>query len=349
MFTALDHLIPTPQIEGASKDTQSAINLIGMIAKGAVVGGLFHGTTEVRSEWFPDVLEKFGLKKLQDHGLPDVVEVSPKQLAKLQGKEIAPAVIDAKGVSEVPKSEKSVPPQKQKDFLADLGLDKEKVDAAIANGLSMKVPIEKLMKIATKSEEDFNLLSGKNAMEPFAGTGETRTSTLAAGVEQKAIENKLSKGFGELPEYKAVNMEEQAKLANDFMNKSPEMARKVALGQVEAHKGVIPEAVFVAVENKAIAEGDANTLRDLATGSKLTTEATAMGQRIATLATRDPESPTGAIKEVLKAREERGQKNLGKKKIEKAKAEVVKEIKAEASKTKVTKQDWASFIKSLEC
>ena len=67
-------------------------------------------------------------------------------------------------------------------------------------------------------------------------------------------------------------MEEQAKLANDFMNKSPEMARKVALGQVEAPKGVIPEAVFVAVENKAIAEGDANTLRDLATGSKLTTD-----------------------------------------------------------------------------
>jgi hypothetical protein len=338
-YTALDHIIPTPQIQGATKDEQASINLMGMIAKGAFLGGLFHGATKVQSEWFPDVLEKFGFKKLKENGLPDVVEVKPEQLIKLKGeqpKEPTPAVT----------------PQ-QKDFTEPLGLKPDTVENAIANNSSVKVPIEKLINIGTKSEEDFNhvagILSGKQALEPVQGTGEVKTSKLAQGVEAKAIENKLTKGFSDLPEYRAVNMEEQAALAGKLLNKDPELARKIAMGDEPAPKDIIPEAVFVAVENKAIAEGDANTLRDLATGSKLSTEATAMGQRIATLATRDPESPTGAIKDILAAREERAQKSLGRKSLQKAKTDVAKEIKTELKKPRITKQDWESFIKSLEC
>jgi hypothetical protein len=337
VFTALDHIIPTPQFPNATKDEQASINLIGMIAKGAVVGGLFHGATKVNSEWFPDVLEKFGYKKLKENGLPDVIEVKPEQLIKLKGQELNP---------------EGKPIIGQRDFTPNLGLKSEIVDHAISNNLSVKLPAEKLLKIATNNPDDFakasEILSGKQPLEPI-GTGEVKTSTLASGVEQKAIENKLTQGFGDLPEYRAMNMEEQAKLASDFLKKDPELAQKVAMGDALAPKEITPEAIFVAVENKAIKEGDASTLRDLAVNSKLTTEATAMGQRIATLATRDPESPTGAIKDLLKVREERVKKDLGRKSIEKAKSDVVKEIRSEIKKPRIQKQDWASFIKSLEC
>lgn len=175
------------------------------------------------------------------------------------------------------------------------------------------------------------------------GEGATKTSSLAKSLEAKAIEKDLTKGFGELPEYKTANMKEQAKLAMDLLEKDPDLARRIAMGEQAPPKGLIPEAVLTAVENRAIARGDIATIRDLATKSELSLEATGMGQRIRTLAERNPDSPVGAIAEIKALREA---------KVKDAPKKIRQEsdiIRAEIRKRAPTKETWSSFVDSLKC
>lgn len=179
-------------------------------------------------------------------------------------------------------------------------------------------------------------------------TPEVKIRGLARGVEEKAIENKLTSSFGDLPEYQTVNMKEQATKAQDLLLKDPEKARNIAMGNELAPDGILPESLFVAVENKAVKEGDVATLKDLAQSSGLTAEATTMGQRIRTLAERDPESPVTAINEVVKAREQMAQKRLGKETRKIHKTELAS-LKEHIKKTIPTKENWADFIRSIQC
>lgn len=181
-------------------------------------------------------------------------------------------------------------------------------------------------------------------LKPIEGTGETKVRGLSQGVEAKAIENKLTSNFGDLPEYQAVSMAEQAQRASDLITKDHETAKSIALGEKAPPKGVLPESVFVAVENKAIAEGDVQTLQDLA-NSKLSASATTMGQRIRTLGERDPTSPVGAIQEVQKARADA----LQNKDIAKQVQEGIKQIQDSIKSVKTTKETWGSFVDSITC
>lgn len=180
------------------------------------------------------------------------------------------------------------------------------------------------------------------------GTGETATRGLSAGVEAKAIENKLTQGFGELPEFQRLSMAEQAKKAADILESDYARAKDIAMGKELPPADLLPESVFVAVENRAIKQGDVATLRDLATQSSLTTQATTMGQRIRTLAERDPESATGAISDILKVREVAAERRMRRPPKE-AQKSVVGEIKTSMEKSVASKQTWESFIKDLEC
>jgi hypothetical protein len=185
---------------------------------------------------------------------------------------------------------------------------------------------------------------------PIEGTGETKTSGLAQGVQEKAVEAKLTRGFGDLPEYKTVNMKDQAAKAVDLVTNNYDQALRIAMGQEKAPEGILPESVFVAVENKAHSENDVNTLRDLATQSSLTSEATTMGQRIRTLAERDPESPVGVIKDLQSAREKAATEKLGKGgNLDKAKASIAEDIKTEIKKAAPKAKDWSSFVDSIKC
>lgn len=185
-----------------------------------------------------------------------------------------------------------------------------------------------------------------SGLEPFKGTGETKTRGLSLGVFEKAVENKLSEGLHDLPEYKTVNMAEQAKSAVDLVNKDYEMAKRIAMGEETAPKNVIPEAVYNAVEMKATSEGDAQTISNLAKSS-LTTEATTMGQRIRTLAERNPESAVGAIKDLEKTRGESVKRKV--KDVAKVTKDEIANIKEEIKKATPKKGDWSAFIDSLGC
>lgn len=179
------------------------------------------------------------------------------------------------------------------------------------------------------------------------GTGEKKVRGLSAGVDATAVENKLTSGFGDLPEYKVMDIKAQAQKALDLIKADYERAKRVALGQETSPQGLHPEAVFTAVEAHATKMGDVRTLRDLATRSHLTEAATSMGQRIKLLDERNPDSPVKAIRDVAKAREEAAKRST--KDVKKVIKDTAKDIKAEVDKAKPKKQDWQTFIRELQC
>lgn len=209
--------------------------------------------------------------------------------------------------------------------------------------------------VSAKSEKKPVVPKNEKKVSIIEGSGKAKTRSLALGVEQTAIKNRLTSEFGDLPSYKEVKMADQAIKAAALIQADPIKAKDVAMGKVPPPHGILPESVFVALEEKAIKEGDISTLRDLAMNSTLTGEATLMGQRLRTLGERDPESPIAAIKAIARARENAVLKHMKKIKIKKAatiateKKVVIKEIKEHIKKVRPTKADWGSFIESLKC
>lgn len=176
------------------------------------------------------------------------------------------------------------------------------------------------------------------------GEGEIRVSKLAKGVEARAVAEKLIKSFGDLPEYQRVSVDNQAERVTKLINEDWDTAVNIALGREESPYGLLPESVFIAVENKALEDGSVDLLRQLATSPR-TSEATAMGQRIRMLAERNPDSAVNNIREVYNERKKASEKRGYNK--EKEVAKVRKEVDNEVKK--VSKYDWKSFIDSIEC
>lgn len=172
-------------------------------------------------------------------------------------------------------------------------------------------------------------------------------SKLAKGVEAKAIEAKLTEGFGSLPEYSKVQVADQANRAAELLKSDPAKASRIALGEEPPPNGLLPESVFVAVENQALKHGDVNLIRDLAIRSSLSTEATGMGQRIRMLAERNPNSAVSVIRDVQTARQARATKEFGD--PAKARIEIQNQIKAEIQKAAPKIRDWHSFLESIQC
>ncbi len=148
---------------------------------------------------------------------------------------------------------------------------------------------------------------GGSRLTPIEGTGETRTRGLATSTarvaERRGVEDDISTLWGDLPEYRRISIKDQATQALDFLGRDPEAALRVALGDEPAPSGLHPEAVFVALRNKARAEGDVGLIHDLATGG-LTEQATTMGQRLRLLAENDPEDPVAKIRRISDKRSE---------------------------------------------
>ncbi len=183
--------------------------------------------------------------------------------------------------------------------------------------------------------------------ENFPGK-EFKTRGVSQSVSDRAVAEKLSKPFKDLPEYATMDMKEQSRMAVDLLKQNPEQARKIAMGEEAPPAGLTPEIVFKAVENKAVAEADVATLQRLANESALTREGTIMGQRIAALGQRDPESPVAAMKEIREAREARVKK-IYKQEIREVQKQEAKSLKETLKKAAPTKETWASFVQSLQC
>lgn len=200
-------------------------------------------------------------------------------------------------------------------------------------------------------------------LKAVEGTGDLQTRGLSEHVEAKAIEDGLVDNFGDLPEYRTLSMADQAAQAAKLIDSDYQTAKDVAMGLRQPPKGVLPESVFVGVEKRALAEGDVETLRQLATQSRLNTAATTMGQRIRTLGERDRTSPVGAIQEVQAAREADLARRTD---VEAAKKAAVADMKAEIRNASEDREaaeasrsptvaagakptPWNEFISSITC
>lgn len=181
-------------------------------------------------------------------------------------------------------------------------------------------------------------------LRPVEGTGETRVRGLAAGVEEKALENKLTEGFGDLPEYKTLNMADQAQKAIAFVGQDFEAAKDVAMGRKQPPPGLAVASVFKAVEDAATNKGDVKLISDLGQRSKVLAQITTMAQNIRVLAERDPISPVGAIQELQRARTEAYGAGL-----DTAHAQTVKDIKDTMGKAASPVSKWEQFIQSIAC
>ena len=186
--------------------------------------------------------------------------------------------------------------------------------------------------------------------QPFTATEKAKPVGLAKSVEAVAINKGLVKFFEEIPEFNTVNIKEQAALASKLINEDYEKAKRVALGTEVAPSGVIPEMVLAAVSNKAVRDGDVETLRDISVMSSLTREATIMGQRIRALGELGDQSPVKAIQGVVSAREKTfaKRKKRGLKSTRKAEVANVKESIRKA-RPKNGAKALSDFISSLQC
>lgn len=169
---------------------------------------------------------------------------------------------------------------------------------------------------------------------------------LAKSVDRDAIASGLKSGLGNLPEYRHMDMNEQAKMAGDLIKRDPELAMKVALGEVPSPvHGLHSESVYTAIRIAARDAGDVEVLRQLATQSSIVSDATTLGQRIKALDSGQETDPVSIIQDVKAARE----KSVGTKKIAKETKIIADDIKNSIKKSSSGRVSWEEFVKEIQC
>jgi hypothetical protein len=176
---------------------------------------------------------------------------------------------------------------------------------------------------------------------------ELTPSKVAKSVEAKAVEEKLTKGFGDIAGYEKITIKEQAEKTANLLNDDFDNAIKMVKGEIPVNEGIKPEMLIKTVEDYAQAKGDVNLLRELAK-SPLVSETSAHAQALRILAERNPESALANIQKVAKERAVSFEKKSGKT-IDKATKEITDEIKTKVKQKIPTKQDWTKFIEEIKC
>lgn len=221
-------------------------------------------------------------------------------------------------------------------------------------GMTEEEAFDYAMTLPVKSDESVKRLpeiadlKGKLKQIESEYDAYVKKNGLAVGVRKKAIKNGLRMSFGDMPEYEMVNIDEQTDEALKLLVADKTYALDIALGKVDPPPGLLPESVFIAVENDALSRGDTDVLRQLATESALVSDATAMGQRIRMLAERNPYSPTSAMDKVAKVRKLNIEEKTGKK-VSQLTKETVSDIQSEITKAQPKKSEWGLFIDSITC
>lgn len=169
------------------------------------------------------------------------------------------------------------------------------------------------------------------------GSGVTKVSKLAAD-----IADTLEKQHEGLPTYETTPgfMKDQADKALNLMNTDPTYASDIAMGKRPPPQGLREGSVFTAMETKAKASGDYQTLDDLSR-SPLASEASMLGQRVKAFDSgENSTSPVKAIREVRQARATpRAQEEASR-----VSARVQTAIRRQN-----TPKSWGDFVKSIEC
>ena len=204
-----------------------------------------------------------------------------------------------------------------------------------------------------KAEGKGEVTTEKSSLaEPVAEAGKGKVSKIAESINAKAIEQGLTKGFGQLAEFTPMVIKEQAQISTDLINNNIDEARQMVRGEKALPDRLNGVSLIKAMEEVVKKTGDGELALELA-NSPLVSETSVAGQTLRAAAERDQESAVIAIEELKKVREKA--KGFD---IKKAKDRTVTEIdnsikKAEtegfSKKQFSNKQTWVDFINSIRC
>lgn len=179
-------------------------------------------------------------------------------------------------------------------------------------------------------------------VDPTAGD---TVSGNAARIEAVALEKKLTDTMGDLPQYKSINMKEQATEAVNLIARDKQLALDVIDGKTHPPGNLKAQSVHQALEDLAIKERDGALLTKLAK-SNVNTELSESAQNLRIAAERDPHSAVEQIRQIRDARLKRAEKRA-KTSVSKYAKDVKKKV--DAATPKPSKQDWKSFVEELTC
>lgn len=185
-------------------------------------------------------------------------------------------------------------------------------------------------------------------LRAFSETPEPKTpSKIGQSIERKAIEDNLTKGFEGVAGYDKITIADQARRASDLVNKDFELARKVVRGEEPLPANLRGTALITAMEQRIKKTGDAELAYELA-NSPLVSRTSAAAQELRLAAERQPDSLALKLRELRQIREDAVKKRTGQDVDTAIKKEVGK-IKEETKKTIPKREDWSSFIDSIQC
>lgn len=254
-------------------------------------------------------------------GAPDTARVAQYKSDIEAGKPIEPIIV-------------------KRDSSGNLGIEdgKHRYEAAKQAGLT-KIPVA--------NPEELNTPTPKapEVVTPKPKEGEAKTSGVAKSIEAKAIEKKLTTGFGDLAEFKGRHVEDQAVKVGKLITEKPDDMLSIVNGQKPLPEGMSGSMFIKGVEEHALQTGDTELLRKLAQ-SPLASETSIHASELRLLGEREPDSALAKIKEITAARRKASESRM-KGSVDKVITQTAKEIKDAVKKP--TKMDWNVFAESLKC
>lgn len=173
-----------------------------------------------------------------------------------------------------------------------------------------------------------------------------RVSGSALRTEQESVTAGLTKEFEDKATYKSGSYKDEAAKAVQLTHDNPERAMDIAMGRKPGNSILHTSAVYHAVKNKAIAEGDTETLRQLVTSSRHTGVSQAAQKLGSEGYNAVSDDPVERMRQVADARVAAVEK-ITKSSVPKAINDTAKEI---ASHEKApSKFEWQSFVESIKC
>lgn len=177
---------------------------------------------------------------------------------------------------------------------------------------------------------------------------ETKPTKLADTLQKESFAKNVKADFGDIPEYRTMNMDAQRKLASDLLDKSPEYVKNILERKAPMPSGDLKiGSLYSEVKSRAIDKGDVKTILDLSK-SKINELASAYGQEVKAFDAQLEKGiidPVRAIQDIKRSRQSVENKPNAKRILNEDIVNMKKEIKAKNP----TKGDWEAFIRSIEC
>jgi hypothetical protein len=173
------------------------------------------------------------------------------------------------------------------------------------------------------------------------GEGKEKLSRLEGRIREK-LKNIPQEVLDQLGEgtYREVTNEENVARAAEFVVNNPEEALRVVAGEIDPPKGILRNAVFVALHNLGY-DNSRIALRLASIGS------TRLGQELSVLRELDPNSPVKVMSEILKIREDALAKKYGGKTFDEVRQKYISRGQKKIAPPKLN--DWGSIIKEVRC